>query len=72
MQAWSFDPAKVELLDEALAALGDEETLVKVRVMARLSTALYFSPFDSMSRRGALSRDTVELARILGNTQTLA
>jgi tetratricopeptide (TPR) repeat protein len=72
MQAWSFDPAKVELLDEALAALGDEETLVKVRVMARLSTALYFSPFDSMSRRDTLSRDAVELARILGNAQTLA
>src|SRR5206468_12882460 len=72
MQAWSFDAPKVGLLDEALAALGEEETLLAARVMARLSTALYFSPFDSMSRRAALSRDAVELARRLGSAPTLA
>ena len=71
MQAWSFDPAKVELLDEALAALGDAETPLTVRVMARLSTGLYFSPFDSMSRRDMLSQDAVELARRLGDARTL-
>ena len=72
VQAWSFDPTKVKLLDEALAALGEQETLLKVRVMARLSTALYFSPFDSVSRRDTLSRGAVELARRFGDGSTLA
>lgn len=72
VQAWSFDPTKVKLLDEALVALGEQETLLKVRVMARLSTALYFSPFDSVSRRDTLSRGAVELARRFGDGSTLA
>ncbi len=77
MEAWSFDPVKVELLDEALAALekqtlGDEETLLKVRVLARLATSLYLSPFDSLARRNALSRASVQLARRLGDGPTLA
>ncbi|MCA1702300.1 MAG: hypothetical protein LC808_03110, partial [Actinobacteria bacterium] len=77
MEAWSFDPVKVELLDEALAALeektqGDQETLLKVRVLARLAAALYFSPFDSLARRDGLSRASVELARRLGDGPALA
>jgi tetratricopeptide (TPR) repeat protein len=72
MQAWSFDPLRVELLSEAVEALREEESLLKVRVMARLSTALYFSPFDSLSRRDSLSRASVELARRLGDPATLA
>jgi predicted ATPase/class 3 adenylate cyclase len=47
MEAWSYDPVKVELLEEALTALGDQETLLKARVLARLATSLYLSPFDS-------------------------
>jgi predicted ATPase/class 3 adenylate cyclase len=72
MEAWSFDPVKVELLDEALAVLGDEETLLKVRVLARLATSLYLSSFDSLARRDALSRASVQLARRLGDGPTLA
>jgi predicted ATPase/class 3 adenylate cyclase len=72
MEAWSYDPVKVELLDEALAAFGDQETLLKVRVLARLATALYLSPFDSLARRDSLSRASVELARRLGDGPTLA
>ena len=72
MEAWSFDPVKVELIDEALTALGDEETLLKVRVLARLATSLYLSPFDSLARRDALSRASVQLARRLGDGPTLA
>ncbi|HEX2053767.1 MAG TPA: hypothetical protein VHJ78_08605 [Actinomycetota bacterium] len=72
MQAWSFDPLKVDLLSEAAEALREEESLLKVRVMARLSTALYFSPFDSSSRRDVLSRASVGLARRLGDRATLA
>jgi tetratricopeptide (TPR) repeat protein len=72
MQAWSFDARRVQLLDEALEALGEEESLLRARVLARLSTALYFSPFDSASRRDSLSRTSVELARRLGDGPTLA
>jgi len=72
MEAWSYDPVKVEILDEALAALGEDETLVKVRVLARLATSLYLSPFDSWSRRDSLSSESVELARRLGDDLTLA
>jgi predicted ATPase/DNA-binding NarL/FixJ family response regulator len=72
MEGWSFDPVKVEILDEALAALGEQETLLKVRVLARLAAALYFSPFDSLARRESLSRAAVELARRLGDGPALA
>jgi predicted ATPase/class 3 adenylate cyclase len=72
MEAWSYDPIKVELLDEALAALGDQETLLKARVLARLATSLYLSPFESLPRRDALSRAAVGLARRLGDGPTLA
>jgi len=72
MEAWSYDPVKVEILEEALAALGDQQSLLKVRVLARLATALYLSPFDSLARRDSLSRTSVQLARRLGDAPTLA
>jgi predicted ATPase len=72
MQAWSFDPLRVELLEQALAGLGKEESLLEVRVLARLSTALYFSPFESSPRRESLSRASVDLGRRLGDGPTLA
>jgi predicted ATPase/class 3 adenylate cyclase len=72
MEGWSFDPVKVEILDEALAALGEQETLLKVRVLARLAAALYFSPGDSLARRESLSRASVELARRLGDGPAIA
>jgi predicted ATPase/class 3 adenylate cyclase len=72
MEAWSYDPAKVQILDEALAALGDQQSLLKARVLARLATALYLSPFDSLPRRDSLSRASVQLARRLGDGPTLA
>ena len=72
MDAWTYDPVKVEILDEALAALRDQQSLLKVRVLARLATALYLSPFDSLARRDALSQASVELGRQLGDGPTLA
>lgn len=71
-EAWSYDPVKVEILEEALTALGDQQTLLKVRVLARLAAALCFSPFDSLARRETLSRASVESARRLGDGPTLA
>jgi predicted ATPase/class 3 adenylate cyclase len=71
MEAWSYDPMKVELLNEALAALGDQETALKARVMARLATSLYLSPFESLPRRDSLSQEAVHLARRLADGPTL-
>ena len=71
MQAWTYDALRVELLDEALRTL-DAPSALRVRVLARLSTALYFSPFDSAARRETLSRDAVELGRRIGEESTLA
>jgi tetratricopeptide (TPR) repeat protein len=72
MEAWSYDPVKVEILDEALATLGDQQTLLRARVLARLATALYLSPFDSLPRRDSLSGAAVQLARRLEDGPTLA
>ncbi|HEX6403315.1 MAG TPA: adenylate/guanylate cyclase domain-containing protein [Pseudonocardiaceae bacterium] len=72
MEAWCYDPVKVEVLEEALAALGEQETVLKVRILARLATALYLSPFDSLARRDSLSGASVDLARRLRDGPTLA
>jgi tetratricopeptide (TPR) repeat protein len=72
MQAWDYDPLRVKLLEEALGALGDEPSELRARVLARLSTALYFSPFNSSTRREKLSRVAIDLARRIGDESTLA
>lgn len=68
--ATRFDQAMVSLLEEALAALPEEDSALRVRVLSRLAMALYFSPF--MDRCDALSREAVEMARRLGDTTALA
>ncbi|HEX3211588.1 MAG TPA: LuxR C-terminal-related transcriptional regulator, partial [Actinomycetota bacterium] len=64
------DGVQVGLLEEALAALGEEDSLLRARVLARLATALLFTP--QVDRRLALSEDAVQLARRLGDPATLA
>src|SRR5262249_2179735 len=64
------DDASVHMLDEALAALGDEEGVRRVRVMSRLATELCWT-----AERGgtdALSHEAVALARRAGDPGTLA
>jgi tetratricopeptide (TPR) repeat protein len=61
----------VPLLKDALAALGKEDSLLRVKVMARLAGG----PMrDEMERepRDAMSRRAVEMARRLGDPATLA
>jgi hypothetical protein len=61
----------VPLLRDALAALGKEDSLLRVKVMARLAGG----PMrDEMERepRDAMSRQAVEMARRLGDPATLA
>ncbi|MGH2740296.1 MAG: ATP-binding protein [Actinomycetota bacterium] len=60
----------IPLLEDALAALGDEDTEDRARVLSRLSGALR----DQRSRhpRWSLSEEAVEIARRLGDSATLA
>jgi DNA-binding SARP family transcriptional activator len=63
------DPRVVPLLEEALAALGEEESALRVRLLARLAGALRDQP--SLEPRSSLGREAVEIARRLGDPNTL-
>ncbi|MGH7820542.1 MAG: hypothetical protein ACREQ9_12275, partial [Candidatus Binatia bacterium] len=60
----------VRLLEEALDALGENETPLRIRVMARLASELITS--DEAPERGDdVSREAVEIARRVGDKQAL-
>ncbi len=71
---WSIlgrvDAARVALLDEALTALGGEDSPLRARLLARLALELYYS--GEPERRLARSEEAVDLARRLGDPRTLA
>lgn len=60
----------VPLLEEALGALDEQESLLRVRLTGRLAAALRDEP--SIERRSSLGREAVEMARRLGDEATLA
>jgi DNA-binding NarL/FixJ family response regulator len=64
------DRVEVGLLEEALAALGEADSRLRARVLARLARALVFAP--QIERRLALSKQAVGLARRLDDPATLA
>jgi DNA-binding NarL/FixJ family response regulator len=64
------DPVEVGLLEEALVALGDTDSRLRARVLARLARALLSTP--RVDRRLQLSEEAVGLARRLGDPATLA
>jgi len=64
------DEGRLALLEEALEALGDEDSPLRARLLARLALELYYS--DEPDRRLALSQEAVDLARRLGDPRTLA
>src|SRR6266511_981757 len=64
------DPVEVGLLEEALVALGEADSRLRARALARLARALLFTP--QVGRRLALSEQAVQLARRLGDPATLA
>jgi DNA-binding NarL/FixJ family response regulator len=64
------DPVEVGLLEEALVALGDTDSRLRARVLARLARALLSTPL--LDRRLQLSHEAVALARRLGDPATLA
>ena len=63
------DPRLVPLLEEALEALGEAEPVLRVKLLARLAGALRDQP--SLEPRSSLSRQAVEIARGLGDPDTL-
>jgi DNA-binding NarL/FixJ family response regulator len=64
------DSVQVGLLEEALVALGDTDSRLRARVLARLARALVSTP--QLDRRVQLSQEAVALARRLGDPATLA
>jgi predicted ATPase/DNA-binding CsgD family transcriptional regulator len=64
------DSVEVELLEDALVALGDTDSRLRARVLARLARALLAT--SQVDRRLQLSQEAVALARRLGDPATLA
>jgi len=65
-----WDAVQIDLLEEALAALGDEHPVLRASTMARLSVALSF--VASPGRRERLAEQAVALARRAGDEVALA
>lgn len=65
-----FDQVQVELLEDALAALGDDETPMRALVLSRLSVALAF--VEPSSRRVELAEHAIATARSVGDPVALA
>ncbi|HEV2927772.1 MAG TPA: AAA family ATPase, partial [Propionibacteriaceae bacterium] len=63
------DPVHVQMLEEALMALGHTPSRLRAWVLARLSVALSF--LDAEPRRRSLSDEAVDVARRLGEKSAL-
>jgi len=63
------DAALVPLLERALRAVGEQDSEARVRLLARLASALRDQP--SRERRAALADEAVPMARRLGDLPTL-
>ena len=66
----STDEAYIELLEEALAALEPGDSVLRVRLLARLAEKLVFA--QPPERAGELAADAVGMARRLGEAGALA
>jgi len=64
------DPAVVAVLEEAIGGLGEEDSPLRARLLARLSLELYYA--GQPERRMALSEEAVAIARRIGDPATLA
>ncbi|HEY7496600.1 MAG TPA: AAA family ATPase, partial [Candidatus Tectomicrobia bacterium] len=65
------DQPLVTLLEEALEALGDGDSALRARVLARLAQELYFSA-SAVARRAMLSQQAVAMAQRVGDPTALA
>jgi tetratricopeptide (TPR) repeat protein len=66
----STDPHLVPLLRDALDAIGEEDSALRVQLLARLATAMRDDP--SRKPREALWKTAIDIARRLGDPMTLA
>lgn len=64
------DEAVIAMLEDALAALGDEDTLLRAALLARLATEVYYAP--PRARAEELSNQAVEITRRIGDDAALA
>ena len=65
-----LDARAIALLEEALAALGDREPVLRSELLARLAVELYYAP--SRDRSEALSSQAVAVARRAGDRRAVA
>jgi class 3 adenylate cyclase/tetratricopeptide (TPR) repeat protein len=72
---WAFsssvDETRIRLLEEARNALGDTSSPITAQLLARLATELHNAP-GSWDRREALTAQSIDVARRLGDPRTLA
>jgi tetratricopeptide (TPR) repeat protein len=65
-----FDHVQIDLLEEALEALGAQDSALRAWTLARLSVALTYA--DSQSRRVELASEAVGIARRVGDAKAVA
>lgn len=70
-QGFGHQPDSVAILRRARAALGDGDTALHVRVLARLACALTPPPPGEKEEPIALARRAIAMARSLGDEQTV-
>jgi tetratricopeptide (TPR) repeat protein len=70
IEAGVVDPLLISLLEQALNELGEADSPLRAQVLARLAIALVWS--DAEERRDVLSRDSLHVARNVGDASTLA
>jgi hypothetical protein len=67
-----YDDEFVSLIERALAALGERDSALRVRLMIRLVCGPITGRDYPWERRAALSREALEMARRIGDPETLA
>ena len=69
----ALDPVRIGLLEEALVRLGEGDSPLRVRVLARLTEASSYSFSDDLEEKGvSLSQQAVDMARRVGDPAALA
>jgi len=68
--AFEVDNARIDVLETALAAVGDTDARLRARLLATLGLELFWDP--EADRRLAVSAEALAIARTLGDPDTLA
>jgi predicted ATPase/class 3 adenylate cyclase len=64
------DQARADLVEEALATLGEEDSAIRAKALACLAASLRYT--GAPERRVSLTQQAIEMARRLGDKETLA